>query len=244
MSQPIWQMLMRVISLDQKAREINQKIEECYKQISFKEDHKEILKQNIQEHETELSNSKKEVRNLENEMNAVFAQVDEKRKTLDNLRNPKELRALEKELKITESKHQEIEDKLLGVWHKLEASEKKLIQEKAVYHDNLASVDEEINSIKEEIKNLSIKHQECIVEHDQALAQVPSEWRGRYEHMKGKVVDPIVPMLNDYCSACFYLVLPSDCARIKKGAILPCHNCYRFLYYSKDEEKKEEKASY
>jgi predicted nucleic acid-binding Zn-ribbon protein len=62
--------------------------------------------------------------------------------------------------------------------------------------------------------------------------------------MKHNVPDPIVPVLNECCSACFYAVLYQDMVKLKKAELLPCRNCYRFLYYDEEEQQDTQQASY
>ncbi len=67
--------------------------------------------------------------------------------------------------------------------------------------------------------------------------KIPADWLAKYERMKHNVDDPIVPVINGSCSACYYTVLYQDLLKLKKSGVLPCRNCYRFLYYDEDEEK-------
>lgn len=244
MSQPIWQRLMSLIELDQKFQKINNEIEDCNKQIQLQKQHKEKLSQILSSYELEINDAKKNVRNIEKDIDVTRLEIDSKKKALDLIQNQKEYRALKKEFDTLEEQHQTQEGKLLQNWHTLESLEKKFNQEKLVNKDNLESIDKDIEKINEQILELSKKAAECQIEHDKALANIPPEWRGRYEHMKGKIKDPIVPLLDNSCSVCYYQVLASDLARIKKGEILPCHNCYRLLYFNKEEEKSVQSESY
>ena len=59
---------------------------------------------------------------------------------------------------------------------------------------------------------------------------VPAELLDNYEHMRGLVINPVVPVVHNSCSACFYPVPAQDLAILKKGKLLPCKSCYRILY--------------
>ena len=59
---------------------------------------------------------------------------------------------------------------------------------------------------------------------------VPAELLDNYEHMRGMVVNPVVTVVHNSCSACFYPVPAQDLAILKKGKFLPCKSCYRILY--------------
>jgi predicted nucleic acid-binding Zn-ribbon protein len=73
---------------------------------------------------------------------------------------------------------------------------------------------------------------------------VPQEWLTKYQRMRAKVADPLVPVMNTSCSACFYSIPPQDLNRLKKNALLLCRSCYRLLYYDKEEEKDSESDSF
>ena len=62
--------------------------------------------------------------------------------------------------------------------------------------------------------------------------------------MRRKVADPIVPVLGASCSACYYAILRQDLTKLKKSGVLPCRNCYRFLYYDIEEENDAKKESF
>ena len=68
---------------------------------------------------------------------------------------------------------------------------------------------------------------------------LPDEWLGKYEHMRGRVADPVVPVQQDSCSACFYSISSRDLQTLKQGDLLQCKDCYRFLYYKSDEAQAE-----
>jgi predicted nucleic acid-binding Zn-ribbon protein len=62
--------------------------------------------------------------------------------------------------------------------------------------------------------------------------------------MKGSVPDPIVPVISECCSACYYSVLHQDMVKLKRSGVLLCRSCYRFLYYDENEQKDLKKATF
>ena len=69
---------------------------------------------------------------------------------------------------------------------------------------------------------------------DAKIALLPEEWATMYENMRGRVLNPVVPVSQDSCSACFYLISSRDLQALRHNGILSCKDCYRFLYFDHD----------
>ena len=82
------------------------------------------------------------------------------------------------------------------------------------------------------------------VEKEKHEATIPDEWLAKYQRMRNKVQNPIVPVINKSCSACYYSVPPQDMMRLKNRALLYCRSCYRLLYHDQEEENDLQKASF
>jgi predicted nucleic acid-binding Zn-ribbon protein len=48
--------------------------------------------------------------------------------------------------------------------------------------------------------------------------------------MRTRTADPVVPVLDGSCSACFHYLTEQDLLLIKKNKLMQCKGCYRFLY--------------
>ena len=59
---------------------------------------------------------------------------------------------------------------------------------------------------------------------------VPEEWLEKYTIMKAQVSDPVVPITQETCSACFYALTNQDIICARRGRLLQCKGCYRLLY--------------
>ena len=59
--------------------------------------------------------------------------------------------------------------------------------------------------------------------------------------MRGKVSNPVVHVYKDSCSACFYLIASRDLQLLKQNELLPCKDCYRFLYFDNEKDIKDKK---
>jgi predicted nucleic acid-binding Zn-ribbon protein len=68
---------------------------------------------------------------------------------------------------------------------------------------------------------------------------VPQGWLEKYAIMRTKVTDPVVPVINNSCSACFYDVIGQDLQELRKKKLLQCKECYRFLYLDSNSLQNE-----
>ena len=48
--------------------------------------------------------------------------------------------------------------------------------------------------------------------------------------MQSRVTDPVVPVQQGSCSACFYDITEQRLVALRRHALLQCEGCYRFLY--------------
>lgn len=187
---------------------------------------------------------RKNVGHLELQAAEFKTAEDEKRNRLHNIRDQKEYKAIEKELQVIVNQRNTQEDALVRSWHTLEQATKNLEQETIATQKNLELINEEIKKQQNLILEYTDKAKLLTKERGDAATQIPEEWLVRYKRMQNTVPDPIVPVQSNCCSACFYSIVPQDLTSLKKGAIIPCHSCYRFLYLEAEIEQNEKQATY
>ena len=163
---------------------------------------------------------------------------------LDQTVNAKEYKAITKEIRAIGSQIIEQEDLLLSAWNKLENAQKHYTSEKSSYEAKIQELHGIIHTLEEKIKasqeRIKVRQQERI-----SLTQkIPKESLQQYERMKHQVDDPIVPVVQNSCSACFYNILFQDLGKLKKSNIVHCKNCYRFLYYDEQENQDPKATTY
>lgn len=166
---------------------------------------------------------------------ALETQESQKRAQLDTIHNQKELNALQKEIDALARERNNQEDTLLKSWHAVEAAEKKFIQDKKDIEEKIEALKQEIAAKETAQLTITTQLQELADQREAESKNLTAEWLATYERMKKSVKDPIVPLVNSSCSACYYAVPPQDYTLLKKAEILPCRNCYRLLYIGKAE---------
>lgn len=242
----LWQKLKLLVDLDQSSLSTITKIEDLKQSISRQEQLIKELEQRIEEKKLACTKEKKQVHEHEITAQTLKTQEEEKRKILDNLHsgNQKEFTALQKEIKLLTQERSAHEDVLVNAWYQLELSTKH-------YEDMLTEAKTRIEQLSEEIKKKKqeiVEREQFLQEHEQNRQtisnNIPAEWLSRYNRMKYQVPDPIVPVITDTCSSCFYSILPIDLSKLKKSEIILCRNCYRFLFYDKTTEQEAAQARY
>ena len=243
-SRPVWQQLKDLAEIDSKKKSKKSQIEEVQNKIE--EDRKiiPVLQKKIDEINKEYINAKKEVDIQELNAKDLKDCEQEKRKALDSVKNQKQYIAIEKELEAISKEVSEHDNALINAWHKLESAKNKKETEISKIQEKIDSAKKEIQEIELKVDELNKDIEKINKEKKELASSVPTEWFTKYEKMSGKVSDPVVPVINSCCSACYYSVLPQDVGKLKKGSLLMCRSCYRLLYYNKEEEHDTKKANY
>ena len=133
------------------------------------------------------------------------------------MKSQKEYKSIEAEVEHVRKERLKFENQITETWYNLENANNDYEVEK------VKSLHKEMQMLKEsELKQTLIHELEvqlgALSEERLAItSRIPAEWLARYERM-GNVDDPIVPVLNMNCSACFYAVLHQDFLRLKNRA--------------------------
>jgi predicted nucleic acid-binding Zn-ribbon protein len=243
MSKFLWQDLKKLVAIDQQIIANGQEANALKAAIITENDAITYIEHQLIELKEQFASLQKDVDILEIETKKIDDYEKNKQDALATSSDIKHISALRKELDILALKRQDLEDALISGWKKLESSKHKLELAKNSHNQNITKHTEEIKKITQKIEVNKNTLAALIADEKQLLETIPKEWLSKYQRMKGRVANPIIPIKQDICSSCYYLVLRQDLERIVKGALLPCRNCYRFLYFDIDAPTTEQ-ASY
>lgn len=179
----------------------------------------------------------------EAELKFTQAKEHEKRKKLDRLENSKEFKTLNREIELLKKQNNASEEQLLLLWQESETLEKTLDEEKKNYHKKLEELTQNLVIHNNNLAKLKEEHKQLVEEKMMKTTLIPEEWINRYNRMQTSVPDPIVAIVNQCCGGCFYTIVSQELARIRKGEILLCRSCYRFLYFDAEKEQNPQKKS-
>lgn len=146
------------------------------------------------------------------------------------LSNQKEYKSLQKELYVLNEKRLHHEQELLVLWNKYDLFEKSYETKFQSHEHALSQLNNELALNQKEIAQLTTQLDQTLIQRELKLQPVPQEWLDMYVNMKGRVSNPVVPVVGQACDACFYSVTSRDLQALKKNQLLQCRDCYRLLY--------------
>lgn len=201
------------------------------------------LSANLEQLEKNALIARKKVITYEAELKFTQAKEDEKRKQLETIDNPKEYKTLHREIELLKKQNNANEEQLLTFWQEAEALDNNLVLERSKTHKKLEELTQTLLTNNQLLIQLKEEHIKALEEKTIKSTMIPAEWLSRYNRMQTSVQDPIVSVTNHECGACFYTIVAQEYARIKKGEVLLCRSCYRFLYFDTEKEQNPQKES-
>jgi len=237
MNNNAFQALINLVDFDQKTVSIEKNIKKIKEEITDLKIKKADLEADIEDVRHTLHEVQKEVDMGELEMKEYDQKIKEDKIKLDQVSNQKEYIALKKEIEGLESKQHDNEEPLIEAWNRLEQVKLECEKKEEAFGRKNQEI---IDAIEEKITATEKLEQE-LEEHkagrDQMLQKVPEEWREKYKMLGAKVSDPVVQVSGSSCSACFYIITPQNIIEMKRGKLLQCKGCYRFLYIKQATEE-------
>ncbi len=240
----LWQSLKQLVQYDQELIQLSESVVEKKKKII--DHHRKIadLIQQAAQFKSEFIAAKKDADMLQLQANSLREEEERKRQRLDSIRDQREYMALEKELSGLMRKRQDLDDSAIKSWHRLEKAEEEQDNAVATHEQKHDELKQLITTDEQAINEMQARIEQCEAQREAYALTIPEEWRVRYNRMRNQVPDPIVPIHGTSCSVCFYNALHQDVLKLKKQEILPCRNCYRFLYFDESQETEAHKAQY
>lgn len=173
---------------------------------------------------------RKEVDMHEMHMKDLDVKERSKKDHLDDINTPKEYTAVKREIETIQRAQHDHERTLMQAWHTLESVHKTFEIKQSELVDSLAALDAQIATLAAEKEQTETIYNEKMRDRDQRLIGIPEEWLEKYRAMQSRVTDPVVPVQQGSCSACFYDITEQRLLALKRNALLQCEGCYRFLY--------------
>ena len=229
---PLWQQLTELVNSQQELKDLADKRVTLRTQIDEKREAIAEASSMLEEKRALKKVLRKDVDGLELTSKELEASEKSKKAAYEKLSGQKEIKALEKELATLASAQEDNEAKLIAAWQAHETCELDLAALESTLAEQVSTVEQEVITLEDEFGGLDKKEADFHANQAANIAALPQLWQSRYQQMKDRIENPIVPLLDTSCSQCFYLVLAKDLTRIRKGDVLPCRNCYRYLYYT------------
>lgn len=174
--------------------------------------------------------ARKAVDDKELSMKILDAKEADLKHKLASISNQKEYKSLEKETLAVNAQRIEQEQQLLALWNKLDGLAKTYDFKHKLYEEQKAQFQAQVEQNKNEVAGLQQQLALLDTQRVEKQQNVPQEWLDMYVNMKGRVSNPVVPIVGDACDACFYSVTPKDLQALRQNKMLQCKECYRMLY--------------
>ena len=234
----LWQNLKALVDCDKRILELQKNSEDASVTQKSNQQLMVRLQASLEEKKQRCFAKKRNVALQELTAQELKQQVETKKIQFAQLAQHKEYKAFEKEIATLSRHREEQEDILIKAWNDLESATKQLEEETIHVQEKLVTLTQENKEKEELVVTLQKQLSESLTQRMLITPLIPADWLSRYERMKHTIQDPLVPVVQNSCSACYYLILHQDLHKLKKAGILPCRNCYRFLYYEDEEKPK------
>jgi len=236
MNNDSFQAFIDLVDFDRKSFSLQAEIEKAKKDIEDLNNQKIALEEGIKDVKENLHQIQKDVDGGELEMKDIEQQVASKKKRLDDVSNQKEYVSLTHEIENLQNKQHEMEEPLLTAWNKLEQAKQDVKTKDAEFDKKMAEIVDLIEKDEKKIDDLQIQLEAQAKEREEKEKLVKPEWLEKYAVMRAQVQNPVVPVEQGSCSACFYDVTSQRLIELKKNKVVQCKGCYRFLYLKSEEE--------
>jgi len=243
MSEHPFQKFIDLIQFDRETQVLHQNNEKLQKEIANLELTKNKLLHSLEEGKKNVLSLKKKVDELELSMKELDSMESEKKKRLEEVSGPREYKSIQSELAAVNKKQHDLEQELVDLWNKYESAQK---QSETLQTESVQKLQEEDTAIEQmdnELSQINQKIEGREQEREVLKKGIPEEWLDSYATMRRQVTNPVVPVVGDSCSACFYPVTAQVIQELKAHKLVPCRSCYRLLYIKELQEKLAEEPS-
>lgn len=244
MGKVLWQGLKRLVKYDKDIMRLHgelallaKKYQDIKDRCACVQNKKEALDREYKDLEKAITAGELDVRSLRSTQQAKQIQ-------LDSAQSQREVQALESELALLSERCKIAEDAVLALYHKHDECSKQRMQCEKDFENSQIKVLEEGDVFKREHDRRARDLEQFELDRQTLFARIPPEWAQKYERMRQSVEDPIVPVINNCCSSCYYGVLHHDLSLLKRHMIVSCRNCYRLLYLDEQEAIELQKACF
>ena len=239
MSSNPFQAFIDLITFDKSVLELERSIKEKQATIATIEQSIAAIDKKLEASKASYTQARKSVDQQELIMKEFNQTESDYKKKLDGVQNQKEYKAITTELETVQAKQQEQEVVLLGAWNTVEQVQKAHKVKEQEFKSQQAELQiqlkEQTDTLEAERKDLSTKEQE----RNKKTTGVNAEWLEKYGAMRSRVSNPVVPVENAVCTACFLSIPSQMMADLRHNKMLQCKQCFRFLYLEKAETQPE-----
>ncbi len=226
----LWELQSVMSNLAVKEKSLNSKPEDFLTvEIDFLR-----ASQEMEQLEQKIAVRSKERREIESELQDAQEALKKFQGQLMQVKNQIQYAAAWKEIDTARKKIKELEDNLLKLMGEIEEGEKDLGVRKEAHTELKSLYDSEyerwqggLGNLKSEITQ--IRNQAGAIEQ-----HIPEQFRNAFHQIFKKRQDAAVSrVVNNSCSLCRVVIRAQALQQLRRGEIITCEGCRRFLYFER-----------
>jgi len=221
---------IELVIIDQKIQSLSHRKNSLKDEIAALEQQKISAQACLEDAHKKIVQAKKMVDQQELELKDLDQKEKDKKKLLDQLSDYKEYQAIKHEIEVIHQLQIEKEQVVIDVWNELENAQHALKKRELDTSALMSELERKSVELQQNIQAVEDDLVRYAGERAEQVGQVPGEWLEKYDLMYTQVPNPVVPIVNQSCSACFQSLINQDIIRAKHAALLQCKKCFRLLY--------------
>ncbi len=230
--------LIKLQELENTILDLNASVEQLPIQIKAIDDELSENKQEVENIESSITNTKKIYKDLDAKIKDNNALIKKNDIGLMSVKTNKEYHAILKAIEDLKVANSDIEDKMINYLDDMEDQNKKLKSGKAKLAQAVEKVENKKAEIEKELKQKQDKLNKTIQKKNAKLTQIPADILNIYnkvKKIKGNKV--IVEATEGICKGCNLNIPIQEYIKIQKAkSIKFCPNCQRIIYYNNEEQ--------
>lgn len=232
MSDISFERFIQLVEFDQATLKLEKEREKLAHELATLHAEEGQLSSKLQDADQRLRKAKLLVKEKEAHIEELSQREKNKEKQVDTVKNQREYASISAEIETLKKMQHDFEPELVEAWNQLDA----VTREDKQVHTEVEQRQTELKKQLEE-KNKALETiQATIQEREKGridfLEGTPPELMEKYNAMRTRVTNPIVPVVNNSCSACFNTVAQQILSRLRMRVLEQCRSCFRFLYLS------------
>jgi len=231
--------LLELITFDETIRAMHEQVYALKAEVTDIRIRQQEALDQVETARRKMIDTRKMADDLELKMKELLVIEKQKRERLDKAEEHRVYRALLTELESVHRSQQTHETALIAAVNAFENAKSEFDAQKETFGTQNAELDTAQKEAEAKITTFTADIIESEGVRTKKEESVPEEWRERYAAMRMRVDDPVVPILEEGCSACFQPVTSQDMIRLARGALIQCQGCFRLLYLKEAMEGSE-----
>lgn len=216
----------QIISLDNRLREISELLQN--------DTELQVANQAFADKSEHLTSANRLLKDIEQKIQSKRNKLEQSESSLyaGNIKNPKELQDLQKEVAALKSVISDYENEQMEQMILIEQIEEEVKTCENQLKTTLATYEDKQNDLSEESKKIEVNKSKLLIERQISISQLPDPLILTYDNLRKKKSGVAVARVEDQtCSICGNGLTPAECQSAKSSTnLFTCSSCGRILY--------------